>query len=159
MIRHCIQDAAGRPVGATIAGRDDAGQLAFQQVRSSDPDPYFVHAFARDAVGIPVRGMGRILKRDQLGDRVESEAELAGMGDEGKPGEAVIALAALPALGPAGVRDQPTGLVEADHRRRHARAPRHRVDGTAAKDGCGAGRHMRVPEEGPWTYSRWRAYG
>ncbi len=121
MIRQGVQHLAGLAIGMTVAGIHNADQFRLQPTQPLDPITDFGNPIRRDAVRVAMSTMGRFLQRDQFGYRVEVEAELPGMSDEGQAVQLVIAVAALPSARAAGIGQETTRLIVADRGDLHAR--------------------------------------
>lgn len=92
-------------VGMAMAG--DALQLRLQLAQPGDLAPHGGKLLGGDAVGVVAGALGVLAEVDQLADRVNGEAEVAGMADEGEPVALLAGIAPLVAFGTFGMESRP----------------------------------------------------
>jgi len=117
-----------------MAVRFDARQFLFQTFQPGDALADRGEMRGRDTVRLVMGHGGVLAQADQFANRLERQAEIAGMADEGQPVEFGAGVAALVAGGTFRRVDQAHLLVIADGRHLDAGASRHFADGEHGLD-------------------------
>ena len=100
--QHLKNAAIGHPI--RIAGTDHPLQFNAEGFEPHKSCLDLAKLFLGDGIDLRTGPVGRIRKVQQLSDRLQREAELAGMADEGEAVQFGIAIPPLAAFGPAGFR-------------------------------------------------------
>ncbi len=108
-------------VGMAMAG--DALQLGFQLAQPGDLAPHGGKLLGGDAIGVVTGALGMLAELYQCADRVDGEAEVAGVADEGEAVALLAGIAPLVALRALGMGEQPHLFVIADGGNLDARFP------------------------------------
>jgi hypothetical protein len=144
-----VQDRAVRPLVAA-AGARQMLQRPRHTLQLGDAAAQIRDLLLRDRLHAGARPIPVTPERQQVGDRVDAETEVAGATDEAQRVQIGLAVMAVAGLGPRGRRQQAGRLVPADHLGRDAGAPRrladrqerraHAVLGVSAAASAGVGR-------------------
>ena len=109
-------DDAAVAHAAVPAAVDHALEFLLERVQPGDALLDFFEPGGRDGVGLCAGACRMVLEVDQGADRVDVEAEFAGMADEGEAADIGLAVEAAVAVGPRRLGQQSDLLVVADRR-------------------------------------------
>ncbi len=98
----------------SIAGTNHALQFNAEGLEPHQPRLNFAKLPLGDGIDLRTGPVGRVREVQQLSDRLQRKAKLAGMADKGETVQLGIAITPLTAFGPIGLRHQTDLLVIAD---------------------------------------------